>query len=302
MSKAERTPPFIMRVDGQRLVPGSAWDAERLASYRNGSTVNVIITQEKASWRQRKYWAILGAVVKAGAVRQTRAEDLHKAIRLKLGIVESFTTLGGATKVELRSTTAMDEQEFEGFYLEAMELLKDITGVDVETLGKEAADVGRDEQETARTPVPESAVDGASTDVGLDTDAPAAGADGTAMSPADPVGASISGDEPDQPAREAADQKGGASGNPDEIASPSKPITRADLQECIDKFLFVVTDPKVPDVRHRRGVLELTKDDWKRDLPERPDFIRACFETADRVLKGKVSTADAREYLEGLLP
>ena len=147
MAKADHSPPFKMRVDGLHLVPATAWDAERLSTYRNKSEVNVVITQEVASWRRRKYWAVLGMVVKTCPVQQKTATDLHRAVRLKLGIVDSFVTLSGAVKVELRSTSTMDEQEFEAFYHEAMELLSEVTGVDVETLRKESADVGHDEEQ-----------------------------------------------------------------------------------------------------------------------------------------------------------
>lgn len=273
MVKAEQSPPFKMRVEKGHLVPAAAWDAERMASYRNGSEVNVVITQEAASWRRRKYWAILGNVVKTCPVRQTRAEDLHKAIRLKLGIVESFTTMGGATKVELRSTSLMDEQEFEAFYHEAMDLLREQTGVDVETLGKEAADVGPDEHESP------------------DAQSPASDEGSGASIP-------VEGSAPDQSA--AADLQA-----PGETATPSETPgadARAMMEECLRKFIGLATDTNVPDPKERRSVLAGAKDDWKRTLPDHLDFVKACFSTADKVIKGELPAKKAEEYLRGLLP
>lgn len=278
MSKAEQTPPFKMQIDGLKLVPAAAWDAERLSTYRNGSTVNVVITQEKAGWRQRKYWAILNAVVKTCPVRQRRAEDLHKAIRLKLGIVNSFTTFGGATKVELRSTTSMGEQEFEAFYHEAMDLLRAETGVDVETLNKESADVGQDEQEIA-SPAGETIQS----------------AQDEAMEPA----STTSQPEVDAGSHQsvAADQEGGAETD----AAPSSELIVVKMEECLRKFIGVVTDKAVPDKKDRQDILVMTKNNWKDALPTRPDFVKACTTQMNKVLKGEVSVEDARTYLEGLI-
>lgn len=283
MAKAEQSPPFKMKIENGHLVPAAAWDAERLASYRNGSEVNCVITQEVASWRRRKYWSILGKVVKSCPVRQKRAEDLHKAIRLKLGIVESFTTMSGATKVELRSTSLMDEQEFEAYYHEAMDLLRDVTGVDVETLHKESADVGRDETEQ-----PEG------------------------QSPPPPASGSGSSEAETEPSPAAADQSAGAADQEegsdtgatgDEPSSdPRDPKVILNLKaEAVAKFLELATNKDLPNPRDRREVLVKAKEAWKRELPHHHDFLKACVTTADAVIKGQMPTDKARQYLEGLV-
>ena len=284
MAKSEQSPPFKMKIENGHLVPAAAWDAERLASYRNGSEVNCVITQEVASWRRRKYWSILGKVVKTCPVRQKRAEDLHKAIRLKLGIVESFTTMSGATKVELRSTSLMDEQEFEAYYHEAMDLLRDVTGVDVETLHKESADVGQDEHEQ-----PE-------------------------QSPPDDTGSGSSGEEtPPAQGSAAADQS--ASGGPEEdgadtgatadepSSDPRGPLVILNLKaEAVAKFLDPATDIKlVPDPKERRGALVMAAKAWKAEMPHHHDFLKTCFLTAEKVIKGEMPADQAREYLQGLV-
>lgn len=286
MAKAEQSPPFKMKIENGHLVPAAAWDAERLASYRNGSEVNCVITQEVASWRRRKYWSILGKVVKSCPVRQKRAEDLHKAIRLKLGIVESFTTMSGATKVELRSTSLMDEQEFEAYYHEAMDLLRNVTGVDVETLHKESADVGRDETEQPEEqapPPPASGSGSSGAEIGSDTPSPAAA---------------------DQSAGAADQEEGsdtGATGD-EPSSDPRDPKVILNLKaEAVAKFLEVATNKDVPDPKDRRGVLEQAKNAWKREMPQHLDFVKACFVTADKVIKGEMPADKAREYLAGLV-
>lgn len=170
MTKHE-SPPFRMRVEGDRLVPASAWDQERLATYRRGSTLNVVITQEKNRKLERKYWAILSAVIAKCPVKQRTTEDLHRAIRLKLGVVDAFFTFDGRLRVDVKSTTTMQDPEYQRYFDDAMALLHEITGVDPLTLGAEAADVGQDEDEhepsapiadeaaagTAHTPAPAAA-------------------------------------------------------------------------------------------------------------------------------------------------
>ncbi|MER9355506.1 hypothetical protein NKI61_19750, partial [Mesorhizobium sp. M0514] len=145
MAKANEAPAFRMIVENGHLVPAAAWEQERLSTYRNRSTVNVQITQVKNRKLERKYWSILHQVIKNCPVKQRTAEDLHKAIRLKLGIVDAFFTVDGKLRVDLKSTTGMDDPEYTAFYEEAMVLLQDITGVNPETLSAESADVGEDE-------------------------------------------------------------------------------------------------------------------------------------------------------------
>lgn len=280
MAKTEQSPPFKMKIENGHLVPASAWDAERLSSYRSGSEVNCIITKEVANWRRRKYWAILGNVVKTCPVRQKRAEDLHKAIRLKLGIVDSFTTLGGATKVELRSTSLMDEQEFEAFYIEAMDLLREVTGVDVETLHKESADVGHNETEQPAGPASPTVGPGSG-------DSQAAAPDQSASGGPEEDGAEAEATTPSD-APSSADPRSAA-------------VIRNLKVEAVDKFLGVATDKNVPDARDRRGVLEKTKNAWKSELPHHLEFVRVCFVTADKVIKGTMPADEARQYLEGLV-
>lgn len=287
MAKAEQSPPFKMKIENGHLVPAAAWDAERLASYRNGSEVNCVITQEAASWRRRKYWSILGKVVKTCPVRQKRAEDLHKAIRLKLGIVESFTTMSGATKVELRSTSLMDEQEFEAYYHEAMDLLRDVTGVDVETLHKESADVGKDETEQPYQSPPDDTGSGSS---GEET--PPAQDSAAADQSASAADLEKDGAEPD----------GASAGDDAPSSDPRDPKVILNLKaEAVAKFLELATNKDLPDPRDRREVLVKAKEAWKRELPHHLDFLKACVTTADAVIKGQMPADKARQYLEGLV-
>ena len=242
-------------------------------TYRNRSTVNAYITQDKPRKLERQYWAILDRVITTCGVKQRTAEDLHDHIKLKLGFVNAKFDDNGKLKVTLKSAKLMEDPEYEGFFKEAMDYLFDLTGVDPMTLKKEAADVGEDEQE------PQS---GAPTSEGSDGDAPRPNTPDVAAAPIEPA---------------AADQEGGD--NPGEAAPPSDLSTLK--RECIDKFLAAATDPSVPDAKDRQETVVFAKESWKQSLPTEPDFVRACFETSRKVVRGELKEAAARKYLEGLL-
>lgn len=147
MAKAKKqadTPPLRMKIEGGRLAPVTPWDAERIDTYRNGSEVNVYITQDRADKLTRKYFAILGLVVKQCNVKHKTTTALHDALKWELGYVEAWWTLDGTLKARPLSITDMDATEFEEFYTRAMDRLHETTGVDPLTLRKEAADVGED--------------------------------------------------------------------------------------------------------------------------------------------------------------
>jgi hypothetical protein len=72
-------------------------------------------------------------------------------------------------------------------------------------------------------------------------------------------------------------------------------------RECLDKFLRVATDERVPEARDRRGNLETVKDAWKAELPQDLEFVKACFVTADKIVKGELPADKARAYLEGMV-
>lgn len=124
---------------------------------------------------------------------------------------------------------------------------------------------------------------------GASTAAPADGSgDGGASVPASDETASGGPAEPEEDGEET-------------VASGSDLVTSSLKRECLDKFLFVATDKNVPEARDRRGNLETVKDAWKAELPQDPEFVKACFVTADKVVKGELPADKARAYLEGLV-
>lgn len=279
MTKHE-APPFRMIIEGGKLVPATPYDAERLDSYRRGTKVNVRLTEEKDRVLVRKWWAVLGLIVKQCDVPWQNKEQASEAIKLALGIVNLTKTVGGAFMQYPKSLTELEDPELQEAVEQMMALVARITGVDPETLRKEIAHVGEDNSQSSDTPADDT------------------GSDGKSPSPESTVAADLSepadeaDEEEDAPASEQEKPSNGSA-----AASSSEPIrTRAD---CIKAFMTTATDPAL-DVAGRRDLLEQMKDWWKADLPNDLDFVKACLSTADKVAKGELGAEAARKYLEGL--
>lgn len=156
-------PALRMRVERGRLVPAGQFDQERLDSYRNGATVMVRLTEEKDRVLVRKWFAILGLVLKTCDTPWKTKEEAHEAIKLALGIVNLSKTVSGQFMQYPRSLSELDDPEMTDALEQMTELLSRMTGVDVETLKKETAHVGADE---ANTPSDEAESPPGSADAG----------------------------------------------------------------------------------------------------------------------------------------
>lgn len=140
MSKAEM-PVFSMVIENGRLVPATPCDQERLDSFRRGTKVRVRFTEEKDRILVRKWWAILGLVVKQCPVPWKTKEEASEAVKLALGIVNITKTIGGDFLAYPKSLTDLEDPELQDAVEQMTELLSRITGVDVETLKKETAHI-----------------------------------------------------------------------------------------------------------------------------------------------------------------
>jgi hypothetical protein len=138
-------PPFHMMIEGGRLVPASPFDAERLDSYRNGTKVKVQITDEKDRPLIRKWWAILGMAIKQCETPWQTKDQASEAIKLALGYVTPFKTINGQWGYTPIHLTELSDREMEEIFEQMMGLLHKITGVDPETLRKEAPHTGADQ-------------------------------------------------------------------------------------------------------------------------------------------------------------
>lgn len=140
MSKTDY-PPLRMTIEGGRLVPAGPFDAERLNSYRRGTVVFVRFTEEKDRVLIRKWFAVLGLVLKQCETPWKTRDEAHEAIKLALGIVNLSKTVGGQFMQYPKSLTELDDPELQEALESMIELLSRMTGVDVATLRKETAHV-----------------------------------------------------------------------------------------------------------------------------------------------------------------
>ncbi len=151
-------PALRMTIDGGRLVPAGQFDAERLNSYRRGTVVFVRFTEEKDRVLIRKWWAILGLVVKQCDTPWKTKEEASEAIKLSLGIVNLSKTVGGQFMQYPRSLSELEDPELQDALDNMTELLSRMTRVDVGTLKKETAHIGAepDPDQPASGDVPSS--------------------------------------------------------------------------------------------------------------------------------------------------
>lgn len=156
MAKADDKPAFRMKIEGGRLVPASSYDQERLDSYRNGTTVMVKFTEEKNRKDVRRWWAILGLVMKQCKTPWKNSTEAHEAIKLALGIVNLGKSAHGNMMQWPRSLNDLDDAELSDALEQMIALLSRITGVDVSTLKREAAAEDVEDDTPAREAVTEA--------------------------------------------------------------------------------------------------------------------------------------------------
>lgn len=273
MSKGD-FPALRMTIEAGRLIPAGQFDAERLNSFRRGTVVYVTFTEEKDRVLVKKWWAILGLVVKQCKTPWKTKEEASEAVKLALGIVNLSKTVGGQFMQYPRSLKDLEDPEMLEA-LEAMtELLSRITGVDVETLKKETAHVEPDPAINHSDDAPSSSDMPASTS----SDAGQAGGEIIPVTP---------------PADDNADMFGDR--------QQLSPADRLQLIECGRKFFAIPLDTALT-AEQQRGVLETAKDTWKDQLPPAlHDYVKSFFVSADAVIRGKADRAMAIDEFAGLL-
>lgn len=146
MAKTADSPPFKVRIEGGRLVPATAWDQERLLSFRNGAKLNVRITQERDRPLERKYFAILTRLLKTCGTLWNNVTTAHEALKLALGYVHPMKTVNGSWSFQPRSITSFTDAELEEYFSLVMALIERQFGVNPATLAKEIADIGEDDE------------------------------------------------------------------------------------------------------------------------------------------------------------
>lgn len=274
MSRTIKTdqPPLKVTVEGGRLIPASAYDAERLDTYRRGTTLNVFITHEKQRVDEKKWWASINRAVKECKTPWQNSAQASEAIKLALGIVNLSKTIGGDFMAYPKSLTELGDPDLEEAVRGLFDVLYRVTGVDPEEWRRQVSEI-REDQDDEPSSVPPSEDAGS----------------GTSEPPAEPAAEPIS-------SQERGEEAGGHEAGDVPAAAPASEALK---RECLDKFMALATDADL-DVKARRENLAFAKDAWKETAIDL-DFVRACLSTADKVAKGELGAAPARKYLEGLL-
>lgn len=138
--------PFRMVIEGGRMVAASQHDEERLDSYRRGTRVSVSIVEDNQSPLIRKWWAIIGAALKHCDLPWKNKAAAHRHLKVVCGVCDRFY-IGEREVIEVGSLSDLDHGELSDVVEMMMGILQRMTGVDPETLGKNAPDTGRDERE-----------------------------------------------------------------------------------------------------------------------------------------------------------
>lgn len=259
-------PPFRMIVGAGKLTPADPYTAERLDTYRNGAEMLFQPVVDSQSPLRKKYWAILGRVVRDCPSPWKNVRSASNALKISLGEVDQGATISGAPVFYPKSLNDIEEPDFEDFFTGAMLILHRVTGVDPETLWKESTGSGNDKESSARAP--------RRADVGID-DSPPPVVDAAPV----PV-ASV--------AEQIADRPGGSNPPPgrlDELKA-----------EAITKILHYATDPSLKAETLLDNLIGV-QTGWLVHMPNHSTFIKTACQTAARVIRGEITVDEARKYL-----
>ena len=128
----ERAPKPMVRKAGGRLSPVSAFDAEELDTFPDGTMFDLVARNKRTLPHNGKYWSIIAKVCEATGIWPTR-EHMHKAIKYDLGYTEVIYGPNGKPLCVIPDSTAFDKMsqvEFNAFYEKAMEWIANKLSID----------------------------------------------------------------------------------------------------------------------------------------------------------------------------
>ena len=132
MTARHKPPPPIVVLDGSRLSPATAYDAEELQRHPSGTEFNLVARTARSQPQLGTYWKALTRAVEATG-RWPNREALHIALKVKLGRVEPIYDMAGKVVGMRPDSTAFDamtHREFCEYMDEAMTTLSEAIGYD----------------------------------------------------------------------------------------------------------------------------------------------------------------------------
>lgn len=293
-------PALRMTIDGGRLVPAGPFDAERLNSYRRGTVVYVRFTEEKDRVLIRKWFAVLGLVLKQCQTPWKNKDEAHEAIKLALGIVNLSKTVGGQFMQYPKSLADLEDPELQEALEQMTELLSRMTGVDVATLKKETAHIVDHDEKTGEIIEHETTEPGSSSSEPDATESLSSVAEGVDMPPSTPSQI------PDVTEQPVADLASGESAGGER--APTQPPAgstlsaeqRTMLIEAASKFMKLAQEPI--SFESRLQFLESREADW-RDVIDEANWpkLESLATAARAVINSKRTPAQAFSFMAEVL-
>ena len=132
MPKREKPPAPIVRLEARGILPVTMGDAEEISALPNGTEFDLVKRSRRSHKHLRKYWAALGAAIKATGISPTR-EHLHNELKLATGYTQKMVNRATGevhTIPDSIALDAMDQDDFNLFFETAMKMLASWVGYD----------------------------------------------------------------------------------------------------------------------------------------------------------------------------
>jgi len=286
-----------------RLEPLDAYTEEQLDFYPIGTEVECRVIREKNTWRkrrERRYRAILSLAVKQCKTPWQNSDEASDALKIALGVVDQGATISGGPIRYPRSLTAIDDSEFASFYEGAMALLYKITGVDPDTLRKEAGlpadddgEPGEDNEQLTGDQLQNGNDASEPADAGLPAEVVGDGGGQTV----DPNGRAP---KPAVAALPVADAEKTIN-KPTVVSASAAATDSLELErEAVRKLVALARDPDTT-LEEKLAELDRSTVIWTEALPNRAGFIKTLVETSRRVARGELQGPSASAYLHSLV-
>ena len=112
---ADDSRPLLVKRLGDRLFPVAPMDADALVKFPSGKPLKCKLTQNRSAPRLRLYWSMIG-LIHENLDREISEEDLHNAIKVRLGFFTVVPFKSGVEKVPKSiAFDKMEEAEFARF-------------------------------------------------------------------------------------------------------------------------------------------------------------------------------------------
>ena len=112
---------IYVRRNGDKLVPITEWDRERLLDVPEGKDLSIKLSRARSTKQHRLFWSLMQIVVDNHPY-YLRPEQLVEWLKLRLGYVEEIMFHNGEmmTKLSSISFSSMGQIEFQEFFNKAL--------------------------------------------------------------------------------------------------------------------------------------------------------------------------------------